>query len=56
MKHFHKISPEILKIEELKNLKIINWKLNILPRSVCYLQQICPETTEILDNAVTTKK
>ena len=30
----------------------ITWKLYILPRSVCYLLEICPEVTEILDNEV----
>ena len=34
----------------------INWKLHILPRSPCYLQYICPEVTEILDNKVTYPK
>ena len=31
----------------------VTWKLYILSKSVCYLQQICPEVTEILDNEVT---
>ena len=31
------------------------WKLNILPKSVCYSRQICPEVTEILDNERTQK-
>ena len=34
----------------------ITWKLYILPRSVCYLWEICPEVTEILDNKVTYPK
>ena len=34
----------------------ITQKLYILPRSFCYLQQIRPEVTEILDNEVTYTK
>ena len=54
MYYFHKISPERKKTEELKNH--ITWKLYILPRSVGYLREICPEVTEILDNKVTHQK
>ena len=34
----------------------ITWKLNILPRSVCYSWEIRLEVTEILDNEVTHPK
>ena len=34
----------------------IAWKLYMLPMSVCYLQLICWEVTEILDNKVTHSK
>ena len=38
MCHFHKISPETWKIEELKNLTTLPESYtNYIPRSVCYL-------------------